>query len=173
MLAWHNIWMARHGMQLARDAKQLGRDVASGNREMSALALVVASRSCARGRKRPCSSMDCSPAAANPATVSAAASSALSPALWLDTASMPAFWNSCPPVLRRHQRPDSLIGGGHDQPGCALPGPSRPPAQSRQSALGHLLAARQYARCSAASCIPWLAMKPCPPASRSSSMPRR
>ena len=41
MLAWHNIWMARHGMELARDAKQLGQDVSSGNREMSALALVV------------------------------------------------------------------------------------------------------------------------------------
>lgn len=42
MLAWHNIWMARHGMQLARNAKQLGQDVASGNREMSALGLVIA-----------------------------------------------------------------------------------------------------------------------------------
>jgi high-affinity iron transporter len=42
MLAWHNIWMARHGMQLAQDARQLGRDVASGNREMSALAVVAA-----------------------------------------------------------------------------------------------------------------------------------
>lgn len=42
MLAWHNIWMARHGMQLARDARQLGQDVTSGNREMSALAVVVA-----------------------------------------------------------------------------------------------------------------------------------
>jgi high-affinity iron transporter len=42
MLAWHNIWMARHGVQLARDAKQLGQAVASGNREMSALAVVVA-----------------------------------------------------------------------------------------------------------------------------------
>lgn len=41
MLAWHNIWMARHGMQLAREARQLGADVSSGNREMSALALVV------------------------------------------------------------------------------------------------------------------------------------
>lgn len=41
MLAWHNIWMARHGLELARDAKQLGQDVHSGNREMSALALVV------------------------------------------------------------------------------------------------------------------------------------
>ena len=42
MLAWHNIWMARHGAQMARDAKQLGHDVASGNKEMSALALVIA-----------------------------------------------------------------------------------------------------------------------------------
>lgn len=42
MLAWHNIWMARHGAQMAREARQLGQDVASGNREMSALALVVA-----------------------------------------------------------------------------------------------------------------------------------
>jgi high-affinity iron transporter len=42
MLAWHNIWMARHGAQMAHEAKQLGQDVASGNREMSALALVVA-----------------------------------------------------------------------------------------------------------------------------------
>lgn len=42
MLAWHNIWMARHGMQLARSAKELGKDVASGTREMSALALVIA-----------------------------------------------------------------------------------------------------------------------------------
>lgn len=41
MLAWHNIWMARHGIELARDAKQLGNDVSAGNREMSALALVV------------------------------------------------------------------------------------------------------------------------------------
>jgi high-affinity iron transporter len=41
MLAWHNVWMARHGMQLAQQARQLGRDVTEGNREMSALALVV------------------------------------------------------------------------------------------------------------------------------------
>jgi high-affinity iron transporter len=41
MLAWHNIWMARHGMQLARDARQLGSDVNTGQRAMSALALVV------------------------------------------------------------------------------------------------------------------------------------
>lgn len=42
MLAWHNIWMARHGAKMASDARQLGNEVASGNREMSALALVVA-----------------------------------------------------------------------------------------------------------------------------------
>lgn len=42
MLAWHNIWMARHGAEMAREAKQVGQDVASGSREMSALALVVA-----------------------------------------------------------------------------------------------------------------------------------
>ena len=41
MLAWHNIWMSRHAMQLAREIKQVGQDVASGNREMSALAMVV------------------------------------------------------------------------------------------------------------------------------------
>jgi high-affinity iron transporter len=42
MLAWHNIWMARHGLQMSKDARQLGWDVTSGNREMSALAIVVA-----------------------------------------------------------------------------------------------------------------------------------
>lgn len=42
MLAWHNIWMARHGAELAGQARQLGRDLVSGQREMSALALVVA-----------------------------------------------------------------------------------------------------------------------------------
>lgn len=42
MLAWHNIWMARHGMQLAKNAKQLGQEVNTGNREMSALGVVIA-----------------------------------------------------------------------------------------------------------------------------------
>jgi high-affinity iron transporter len=42
MLAWHNIWMARHGMQMAREAKQLGQEVVSGERELSALGLVIA-----------------------------------------------------------------------------------------------------------------------------------
>jgi high-affinity iron transporter len=34
--------MARHGMQMAREAKQLGQEVVSGDREMSALGLVIA-----------------------------------------------------------------------------------------------------------------------------------
>jgi high-affinity iron transporter len=42
MLAWHNIWMSRHARVLAHDARQLGADVASGRRDMSAMALVVA-----------------------------------------------------------------------------------------------------------------------------------
>ena len=42
MLAWHNIWMARHGPQLAKHAKMAGQAVVSGNREMSALGIVVA-----------------------------------------------------------------------------------------------------------------------------------
>lgn len=41
MLAFHNIWMVRHGVQMTRDARQLGHDVSTGQREMSALALVV------------------------------------------------------------------------------------------------------------------------------------
>ena len=42
MLAWHVIWMAKHGKKMALDAKQLGQGIASGQREMSALAVVVA-----------------------------------------------------------------------------------------------------------------------------------
>jgi high-affinity iron transporter len=42
MLAWHNIWMSAHARELARDARLLGADVASGRRQMSAMALVVA-----------------------------------------------------------------------------------------------------------------------------------
>jgi high-affinity iron transporter len=41
MLAWHNIWMASHGRTLAHDARSLGQDVVAGQREMSALGLVV------------------------------------------------------------------------------------------------------------------------------------
>ena len=42
MLAWHNIWMSRHARVLTREARELGADVASGQREMSAMALLVA-----------------------------------------------------------------------------------------------------------------------------------
>jgi high-affinity iron transporter len=42
MLAWHNIWMARNGAELARSAKSLGRDVRDGNRDLAALAVVIA-----------------------------------------------------------------------------------------------------------------------------------
>jgi high-affinity iron transporter len=41
MLAWHNIWMARHGMPMARETKALVTDVRTGNRAMSALAIVI------------------------------------------------------------------------------------------------------------------------------------
>lgn len=42
MLAWHNIWMSRHAKELVRDARQLGAAVTDGDREMSALAIVIA-----------------------------------------------------------------------------------------------------------------------------------
>lgn len=42
MLAWHNIWMSRHAKNLVRDAKQIGAVVASGDREISALAIIIA-----------------------------------------------------------------------------------------------------------------------------------
>jgi len=41
MLAWHHIWMASHGAELARDARQLGTAVKEGNRELSAIAILV------------------------------------------------------------------------------------------------------------------------------------
>lgn len=41
MLAWHNVWMASHGREIAQDMKSIGVDVASGNRTLTALALVV------------------------------------------------------------------------------------------------------------------------------------
>ncbi len=42
LLASHNIWMARHGREMAAEAKNLGRDVVSGEKNLLALALVVA-----------------------------------------------------------------------------------------------------------------------------------
>jgi high-affinity iron transporter len=41
MLTWHNTWMAAHGRELARDMRQVGADVASGERPLTALAVVV------------------------------------------------------------------------------------------------------------------------------------
>ncbi len=42
MLGWHHVWMATHGAELARDARQVGNEVREGNRELSAIALLVA-----------------------------------------------------------------------------------------------------------------------------------
>ena len=42
MLAWHHIWMSTHGAELARDARQLGTAVKDGQRELSAIAILVA-----------------------------------------------------------------------------------------------------------------------------------
>jgi len=42
MLSWHNIWMAAHGRQMAAQAKSVGSAVASGQRELSAVAILVA-----------------------------------------------------------------------------------------------------------------------------------
>jgi len=42
MLGWHNIWMATHGREMAAQAKSIGHAVKSGQREMSALAILIA-----------------------------------------------------------------------------------------------------------------------------------
>src|SRR5512139_3800015 len=42
MLGWHNIWMATHGRELAAQARSVGNAVKSGEREMSALAILIA-----------------------------------------------------------------------------------------------------------------------------------
>jgi high-affinity iron transporter len=42
MLAWHHIWMSSHGAELARDARHLGTAVKDGQRELSAIAILVA-----------------------------------------------------------------------------------------------------------------------------------
>lgn len=41
MLAWHNAWMAAHGRELAREMRRVGADVVSGERPLTALAVVV------------------------------------------------------------------------------------------------------------------------------------
>jgi high-affinity iron transporter len=40
MLTWHNVWMAKHGRELAAEVKQVGREVATGERPLTALAVV-------------------------------------------------------------------------------------------------------------------------------------
>lgn len=42
MLGWHNIWMASHGREMAAQAKSAGHEVRTGQREMSALAILIA-----------------------------------------------------------------------------------------------------------------------------------
>ena len=42
MLGWHNIWMATHGREMADQAKSIGHEVKSGQREMSAVAILIA-----------------------------------------------------------------------------------------------------------------------------------
>lgn len=42
MLGWHNIWMATHGREMAAQARSVGDAVKSGQREMSALAILIA-----------------------------------------------------------------------------------------------------------------------------------
>lgn len=41
MLTWHNVWMARHGREMARELRQVGAAVATGERTLTALAIVV------------------------------------------------------------------------------------------------------------------------------------
>ena len=41
MLTWHNAWMAAHGRELAQAMRKVGADVVSGERPLTALAVVV------------------------------------------------------------------------------------------------------------------------------------
>jgi high-affinity iron transporter len=41
MLTWHNVWMAGHGREMARHMKSIGGAVSSGERPLTALAVVV------------------------------------------------------------------------------------------------------------------------------------
>src|SRR6201996_901385 len=41
MLTWHNVWMAGHGREMAREMRQVGTDVKTGERTLTALAIVV------------------------------------------------------------------------------------------------------------------------------------
>lgn len=42
MLAWHNIWMASHGREMSAQAKAVGHSIRTGQKEMSALAILIA-----------------------------------------------------------------------------------------------------------------------------------
>lgn len=42
MLGWHNIWMASHGREMAAAAKSLGQSVSSGQKQIYAVALLIA-----------------------------------------------------------------------------------------------------------------------------------
>jgi high-affinity iron transporter len=41
MLTWHNVWMASHGREMARELKAAGHQVKTGERTLTALAIVV------------------------------------------------------------------------------------------------------------------------------------
>jgi high-affinity iron transporter len=41
MLTWHNVWMASHGREMARELKAAGHQVVTGERTLTALAIVV------------------------------------------------------------------------------------------------------------------------------------
>ena len=41
MLTWHNVWMSAHGREIAAEMKHVGAAVASGERTLTALAIVV------------------------------------------------------------------------------------------------------------------------------------
>ena len=41
MLTWHNVWMAAHGRELAQEMRKVGAEVVSGERPLTALAVVV------------------------------------------------------------------------------------------------------------------------------------
>src|ERR1700748_1113381 len=41
MLTWHNVWMASHGREMARELKSAGHKVKTGERTLTALAIVV------------------------------------------------------------------------------------------------------------------------------------
>jgi high-affinity iron transporter len=41
MLTWHNVWMAGHGKQMAREMRDMGAEVRTGQRTLTAMAVVV------------------------------------------------------------------------------------------------------------------------------------